>query len=78
MMKDKMKHALVGLGISLVVSPVALAFGETPFWGFTLAAGVGSAKEIYDRFTPGREEFHDFLATAAGGLLPSLVVWAWL
>lgn len=71
MQRDKLKHLLAGIGISLV-------FGVqfTPFIGLIIAAIVGALKEIIwdwllKRGTP---EFLDFLATVLGGAIAYMVV----
>jgi ABC-type microcin C transport system permease subunit YejE len=71
MQRDKLKHLLAGIGISLV-------FGVqfTPFIGLIIAVIVGALKEIIwdwllKRGTP---EFLDFLATVLGGAIAYMVV----
>jgi len=69
--RDKLKHLLAGIGISLV-------FGVqfTPFIGLIIAVIVGALKEIvWDwLLKKGTPEFMDFLATALGGAIAYMVV----
>lgn len=65
-MKDKWKHLLAGLALSLLVG---LLF--CPLIGLIVAAVVGALKEIVwdwllKRGTP---EWWDFVATVAGGVI---------
>ncbi len=64
--QDKLKHLLVGIGISLV-----LGVQFSPLIGLLIAAIVGALKEIiWDwLLRKGTPEFLDFLATALGGAL---------
>ena len=71
MQRDKLKHLLAGIGISLV-------FGVqfSPLIGLIAAAIVGTFKEIIwdwllKRGTP---EFLDFLATALGGAIAYMAI----
>jgi hypothetical protein len=71
MQRDKLKHLLAGIGISLV-SGVQFS----PLIGLIAAAIVGALKEIIwdwllKRGTP---EFLDFLATALGGAIAYTVI----
>ena len=65
-MKDKWKHLLVGLVLSLLAG---LLF--CPIVGLATAAVVGTLKEIiWDRLLKkGTPELLDFVATGAGGVL---------
>ena len=69
--QDKLKHLLVGIGISLV-------FGVqfSPLIGLITAAIVGALKEImWDwLLKKGTPEFLDFLATTLGGAIAYMVV----
>jgi len=71
MQPDKLKHLLVGIGISLV-------FGVqfSPLIGLITAAIVGAPKEIiWDwLLKKGTPEFMDFLATALGGGIAYMVI----
>jgi zinc transporter ZupT len=71
MQRDKLKHLLAGIGISLV-------FGVqfSPLIGLIAAAIVGALKEIiWDwLLKKGTPEFMDFLATALGGAIAYMVV----
>ena len=71
MRRDKLKHLLAGIGISLV-------FGVqfSPLIGLIAAAIVGALKEIiWDwLLKKGTPEFMDFLATALGGAIAYMVV----
>lgn len=71
MQRDKLKHLLVGIGISLV-------FGVqfSPLIGLLIATIVGALKEIMwdwllKRGTP---ELMDFLATALGGAISYMAI----
>ena len=71
MQRDKLKHLLAGIGISLV-------FGVqfSPLIGLIAAAIVGALKEIiWDwLLKKGTPEFMDFLATALGGAIAYMVI----
>jgi len=71
MQRDKLKHLLAGIGISLV-------FGVqfSPLIGLLIATIVGALKEIIwdwllKRGTP---EFLDFLATVLGGAIAYMAI----
>ena len=69
--QDKLKHLLVGIGISLV-----LGVQFSPLIGLLIAGIVGVLKEIVwdwllKRGTP---EFLDFLATALGGAIAYMAI----
>jgi len=71
MPKDKQKHFLAGLALSILAG---LLF--CPLTGLIVAAVVGALKEIVwdwllKRGTP---EFLDFVATALGGLVVYLIL----
>ncbi len=72
--RDKIKHLAVGFTVSLVASAVAVFFGYSPWLGLVTAAVIGSAKEVFDDHGPGHEDFMDFFATFAGGVVPP-VIW---
>lgn len=65
---DKQAHAWAGLAIMLAVS---LFFG----WGFGLAAAIaaGALKEVWDGMGHGTQDFWDFVATAAGGVVGAIL-----
>jgi len=69
-MKDKWKHLLVGLVLSLLAG---LLF--CPIVGLATAAVVGTLKEIiWDwLLKKGTPEFLDFVATVAGGALGAVI-----
>jgi len=71
MQRDKLKHLLAGIGISLV-------FGVqfSPLIGLITAAIVGALKEIiWDwLLKKGTPEFMDFLATALGGAIAYMAI----
>ena len=69
--QDKLKHLLVGVGISLVFGVLF-----SPLIGLIAAVIVGALKEIiWDRLLKkGTPEFMDFLATALGGAIAYMVV----
>jgi uncharacterized protein involved in cysteine biosynthesis len=71
MQRDKLKHLLAGIGISLV-------FGVqfSPLIGLIAAAIVGALKEIiWDwLLKKGTPEFMDFLATALGGAIAYMAI----
>ena len=71
MQQDKLKHLLVGIGISLV-----LGVQFSPLIGLLIAAIVGALKEIiWDwLLRKGTPEFLDFLATALGGALAYMAI----
>ena len=68
---DKLLHLLAGVVIALALGYVA------PWWiGLALATTIGAAKEMYDslhtdRHTP---DVWDFVVTAFGGIVGSLIV----
>lgn len=61
---DKVKHFVVGLLACMIVG-----YFTGPVSGLMLAATLGAAKEVYDSFTPGHEEFLDFMWTLLGGVI---------
>jgi uncharacterized protein (DUF697 family) len=71
--QDKLKHLLVGIGISLV-------FGVqfSPLIGLIAAAIVGALKEIiWDwLLKKGTPELLDFVATVLGGVLGAVILHA--
>jgi hypothetical protein len=71
MQRDKLKHLLAGIGISLV-------FGVqfSPLIGLITAGIVGALKEIiWDwLLKKGTPEFMDFLATALGGAIAYMAI----
>ena len=69
--RDKLKHFLAGIGVSLLVGLVV-----SPLWGLITATIVGALKEIiWDwLLRKGTPEFLDFLATALGGAIAYMVV----
>jgi zinc transporter ZupT len=71
MQRDKLKHLLAGIGISLV-------FGVqfSPLIGLITAGIVGALKEIiWDwLLKKGTPEFMDFLATAFGGAIVYMAI----
>lgn len=75
--KDKKKHMAVGFVISFAVTAVAVYLGGDPSIGLLAAAVAGAVKEIMDDHGPGQEEFMDFYATTAPGVIPPLVL-PWL
>lgn len=75
--KDKKKHMAVGFVISFAVTAVAVYLGGDPSSGLLAAAAAGAIKEVMDDNGPGQEDFMDFFATAAPGVIPPLVLpWA--
>lgn len=68
MPKDKKLHIYAGLALSLVAG---LLF--TPLWGLIIASVIGALKEIvWDwLLKKGTPECMDFVATVAGGLTGS-------
>jgi hypothetical protein len=71
--KDKQKHFLAGLALSILAG---LSF--CPLIGLATAAVVGALKEIiWDwLLKKGTPEFLDFVATVAGGVLGAVVLHA--
>ena len=71
--KDKQKHFLAGLALSLLAG---LLF--CPIVGLATAAVVGALKEIiWDwLLKKGTPEFLDFVATVAGGVLGAVILHA--
>ena len=73
MPKDKQKHLLAGLALSLLAG---LLF--CPIVGLVTAAVIGALKEIvWDwLLKKGTPEFLDFVATVAGGVLGAVILHA--
>ncbi len=71
--KDKQKHLLAGLALSL-----AMGLFVYPTWGLITAAVVGALKEIiWDwLLKKGTPEFLDFVATVLGGVLGAVILHA--
>lgn len=68
--KDKIKHFLGGLAISILVT-----FVFTPMWGLIAAVIAGASKEAYDKASgKGKVEWLDFWATVAGGILGYIIL----
>ncbi len=69
--KDKQKHLLVGLALSLLTG-----FSLCPIVGLATAAVVGALKEtIWDwLLKKGTPELLDFVATVAGGVIGYLLL----
>jgi uncharacterized protein YfiM (DUF2279 family) len=72
--QDKDKHALAGL---LVASAISAA--TKPAYGIAAGCAVGVAKELADRYTPGRQvSYKDAAVTclgaAVGAYVPGLMV----
>lgn len=66
MQKDKLKHLLAGLALSLLAGLLC-----TPKWGLVVAGLAGALKEIiWDwLLKKGTPELLDFVATVAGGVI---------
>lgn len=66
MPKDKRKHLLAGLALSLLVGLLC-----NPFWGLVTSVVVGAGKEVVWDWLLGRgtSEWLDFWATAGGGVI---------
>lgn len=72
--QDKDKHALAGL---IVASAVAAA--TKPEYGIAAGCAVGVAKELADRYTPGRQvSYKDAAVTclgaAVGAYVPGIMI----
>lgn len=71
MKPDKIKHILVGAVLSLLALSLGLGYEVA----ILLAGIAGTFKEAWDVYTPGHEDFMDFFATLAGGLVVCGVWW---
>ncbi len=73
MQKDKLKHAIAGVALSIVAGLFVY-----PLIGLATAAVVGALKEIiWDwLLKKGTPEFLDFVATVAGGVLGAVILHA--
>jgi len=71
MPKDKQKHILVGVVISVIFS---LTF--SPLVGAAAGITAGAAKEVWDSMGHGTPDIWDFAATATGAISASLIVGA--
>lgn len=76
--RDKKLHMAVGFGISAIFTITAVLIDYDPFIGFTASFVAGMLKEVWDDHGPGHEDFMDFYATAAPGIIPPLVAQALL
>lgn len=71
---DKIKHALAGSLVAATSSLIAyygfkVSEDQAMWIGIASAIIVGILKEVYDKYTPGRQvEFNDAVATSFGGL----------
>lgn len=63
-MNDKVLHLIAGFVIAAGSSLFCL-----PWACFSIAAGAGLAKEVYDYFTGGVSDWYDLMATIAGAML---------
>ena len=73
MQKDKLKHAIAGVALSILAGLFAY-----PMFGLLIAAAVGALKEIiWDwLLKKGTPELLDFVATVAGGVLGAVILHA--
>ncbi len=73
MQKDKLKHAIAGVALSIVAGLFVY-----PLIGLATAAVVGALKEIiWDwLLKKGTPELLDFVATVAGGVLGAVILHA--
>ncbi len=71
--KDKQKHLLAGLALSILAGLFVC-----PTWGLLTAVVVGALKEIIWDWWLGRgtPEFLDFVATVLGGVLGAVILHA--
>ncbi len=71
MQKDKLKHAIAGVALSIVAGLFVY-----PLIGLATAAVVGALKEIiWDwLLKKGTPELLDFVATVAGGVLGAVIL----
>lgn len=76
--QDKANHFIYGALASVAGVVVASAIGMPPATlALLFSAGVGIAKELWDKTTGlGDPDILDALATAAGGLPAALALWA--
>lgn len=67
--KDKLTHIAAGA----IASAVVFCASNNLWWGFAAAVVAGAAKEYWDSRGHGTVDVWDFVATAAGGAVASLV-----
>jgi VanZ family protein len=72
--QDKDKHAIAGVAIA-----AAVAAASRPEYGIAAGCAVGVAKEIADRYTPGRQaSYKDAAVTcfgaAVGAYVPGVMI----
>ena len=72
--QDKDKHAIAGMAIA-----AAVASATKPVYGIAAGCAVGVAKEVADRYTPGRQvSYKDAavtcLGSAVGAYVPGLMI----